>query len=83
MVVRMSTPDRNLVMDGPCQECGISYPPWFADHAIWNYVMSGGTSAREQGGMLCPRCFMLRAEPHYAFRLVWRLTISDRSGGDA
>lgn len=65
--------------DGPCQECGEAYPIWFTDNAVWNYVLSGGTSTREQGGMLCPRCFMAKAEPLYAAALTWRIAISDPS----
>jgi hypothetical protein len=45
-----------------CDECQQPYAVWFADNEVWNYVMSGGeTSAPEWPGMLCPRCFTLKA----------------------
>lgn len=48
--------------DGPCDDCGKPYPPWMAPHDVWNLVMGGPDAKDDPGGMLCPTCFIVRAE---------------------
>lgn len=58
----MST-SADVVLDGPCGDCGRPYPPWWAPHDWWNRVMSAGTATDDPGGLLCPTCFLIRAAP--------------------
>lgn len=41
--------------DTRCQECHHPYEPWSTNHRLWNRVMGS------DGGILCPRCFAIRA----------------------
>jgi len=45
-----------------CQECGGENPVWFAPHDLWNRVMGGEDCKDDPGGILCPVCFIRRAE---------------------
>lgn len=45
-----------------CDDCEQPYTVWFAPSPIWNFVMGGPEAKDDPGGMLCPRCFTLRAE---------------------
>ena len=45
-----------------CDDCQQPYAIWFAPNDIWNSTMGGPDATDDPGGMLCPRCFMLRAE---------------------
>lgn len=58
-----------------CDECRQPYAPWFTDNAVWNYVVGGPAATDDPGGMLCPRCFTLRAESKYGFPPVWRVAL--------
>lgn len=42
--------------DGPCMDCGRPCPVWSADNDVWNETV--GCSE----GLLCPTCFMYRAD---------------------
>lgn len=55
-----------------CDDCQKPYARWFADSPEWNLVMGGPEAKDDPGGMLCPRCFTLRAEKVYTLP-VWRL----------
>jgi hypothetical protein len=67
-----------------CDDCQQPYDVWFADNAVWNYVMSGGqTIEPEWPGMLCPRCFTLRATKVYETQPIWRLTLAAPHSGVA
>lgn len=72
--------------DGPCQVCGRHYPSWFAPHEVWNLVMGGPDAKDDPGGLLCPTCFVSRAEEN-GHLAVWALTqdrvITPASAGDA
>ncbi len=57
--------------DGPCDECGHHYPPWWIDHGVWNLTLGGPEVKGDPGGMLCPLCFMRKAAP---IRGAWHLT---------
>jgi hypothetical protein len=58
--------------DGPCEQCGVRYPPWWVDHAIWNRTLGGPDAKGDPGGMLCPNCFLRQAEP---VRGAWHITL--------
>lgn len=55
----------------PCQECGGITRVWCADDALWNEVVGS------PNGMLCPNCFIDRAEAAGKAPRVWRLTRAD------
>jgi len=51
--------------DIPCGDCETTNNPvWYTDSALWNDVM-GGHASEEASGILCPQCFMRRAENKY------------------
>jgi hypothetical protein len=57
--------------DGPCQVCGQPYPPWRADHTLWNLVMGGPDATDDPGGMLCPNHFLRLADDRAPMRGAW------------
>ncbi len=42
--------------DTKCQKCFGLNPVWYCDSLMWNTVMGN------DGGILCPTCFMLKAQ---------------------
>lgn len=48
--------------DGPCDDCKRHYPAWRAEHDTWNAVMGGPGATDDPGGLLCPTCFLTRAD---------------------
>jgi len=59
--------------DGPCQDCGRPYPAWFAPHEVWNLVMGGPIATDDPGGLLCPTCFLIRADREGVRPPAWRI----------
>lgn len=59
--------------DGRCQNCGRWNPVWFTDNDLWNLVMFGPDAKDDQGGIVCPVCFIAEAEAS-GIRLVWHVT---------
>lgn len=61
--------------DNPCGDCGTktNQPVWYTDNVFWNAVM-GGEEVRgnEKGAIICPQCFMERAEKKFAVQ-GWRI----------
>lgn len=58
--VRSASPagaDRQPVDRERCDDCDLYYSAWYADSDLWNAVIP------DRVGMLCPRCFLIRAEP--------------------
>jgi len=56
-----------------CQECGGGENPvWFAPHDLWNRVMGGEDCKDDPGGILCPVCFIRRAE-RVGIKEIWRV----------
>jgi len=55
-----------------CQECGGENPVWFAPHDLWNRVMGGEDCKDDPGGILCPVCFIRRAE-RVGIKEIWRV----------
>lgn len=60
-----------------CDDCQHPYDVWFADNEVWNLVLGGPEAKGDPGGMLCPRCFTIRAEAVYEIS-IWHLRL-DRS----
>lgn len=58
-----------------CQDCGRPAPVWFAPNALWNRVMGGPEATDDPGGMLCPCCFIARAERTVIVPTAWVLDI--------
>ena len=58
--------------DTRCQQCGRANPCWFTDNDLWNLVMFGPDATQDEGGVLCPQCFIARAEARN-IRVVWHL----------
>lgn len=54
-----------------CDDCQQRYAVWFAPSQIWNFVMGGPDAKDDPGGMLCPRCFTLRAEAVGVVPTAW------------
>jgi len=46
----------------PCQDCAGHNPVWFAPSPDWNFVIGGPDAKGDPGGMLCPNCYIRRAE---------------------
>jgi len=55
-----------------CQECGGENPVWFAPHDLWNRVMGGEDCKDDPGGILCPVCFIRKAEMA-GIKEIWRV----------
>jgi len=55
-----------------CQECGGENPVWFAPHDLWNRVMGGEDCKDDPGGIICPICFIRRAE-RVGIKEIWRV----------
>lgn len=60
--------------DQVCQECGGPNPVWFAPNELWNRVMGGPDATGDPGGVLCPACFIAKAEEHGQCPTAWVLT---------
>lgn len=45
-----------------CQDCDAENPVWFAPNADWNLAMGGAEAAGDPGGVVCPNCYIRRAE---------------------
>lgn len=61
-------------MCGPCQECGRPYPPWVARNEVWNLVMGGPEATDDPGGLMCPGCFLIKADDIFP-DTIWALEI--------
>lgn len=49
-----------------CDDCDQPYTVWYADSDLWNAVILNRVA------MLCPRCFLIRAEPVTEIaRITW------------
>jgi len=56
-----------------CDDCQSPYAVWFAPNPIWNLVIGGPDCKGDPGGMLCPRCFTLRAEAAGVKPTAWEV----------
>jgi hypothetical protein len=68
--VRLSN---ELIGDGPCQDCGSDNIRWSAESPFWNMVMGGPDSRDDPGGIVCVRCFVVRADAAGYNPDGWRL----------
>ncbi|ALJ12580.1 hypothetical protein [Sphingopyxis macrogoltabida] len=56
-----------------CDECARINPVWFAPNDIWNRAVGGAGAKDDPGGILCPNCFIARAEAAGIVPPAWRL----------
>ncbi len=45
-----------------CMDCRTPVISWRAPNALWNLVMGGPEANDDPGGIVCPNCFLIRAE---------------------
>ncbi|ODU36613.1 MAG: hypothetical protein ABS88_00030 [Sphingopyxis sp. SCN 67-31] len=45
-----------------CDACGQANPVWFAPSPLWNLVVGGPDATDDPGGIVCPICFIEKAE---------------------
>ncbi len=58
--------------DAPCADCGREFNPvWWTDNVFWNDVMGDNVVGNERMKIICPLCFMARAEQKY--NCAWRI----------
>jgi len=62
-----------------CMDCRQPYAVWFAPNHIWNLVMGGPGAQGDPGGILCPRCFTLRAEAAGVVPTAWIVMPEDEA----
>lgn len=74
MVLAQHPAERVTGVELHCDDCQQPYATWYAGNAVWNLVMGGPEQADDPGGMLCPRCFALRAEKVYEIP-IWHLRL--------
>ena len=48
--------------DRKCDACHRDNPVWFAPSPLWNLVIGGPEATDDPGGVLCPICFIEKAE---------------------
>lgn len=48
--------------EATCDDCSGPTLSWRAPDSIWNQVLGGLHATDDPGGMLCPNCFIKRAE---------------------
>lgn len=56
-----------------CQGCGRRYDRWWAPQPLWDELIGN------YGGLLCPRCFTVRAEA-VGVRVCWTPMVTSRDG---
>lgn len=56
-----------------CQDCARDNPVWFAPNAVWNLALGGPDAKGDPGGILCPLCFIRRAEAAGIVPTGWEL----------
>jgi len=56
--------------NGPCKDCGGRNFPWRAPHELWESVMECEPGA---GGVVCAKCFVIRAYAKGITRYIWHL----------
>jgi hypothetical protein len=60
-----------------CDACGRDAEVWYAPSPLWNLVMGGPEATDDPGGMLCPGCFIDRAESAGIKPTAWVLQPED------
>lgn len=64
-----------------CDECGRPNPVWFAPSDVWNLAVGGADATDDPGGVLCPICFIAKAETAGIKPNGWRIEPEGRSNG--
>jgi hypothetical protein len=54
-----------------CEDCEGNVLVWFAPNALWNRVKGGVEATDDPGGVLCPNCFIKRAEAMGVVPTAW------------
>jgi hypothetical protein len=66
-----------------CDDCGDAFHSWFAPNLLWNLVIGGKEAKDDPGGLLCPNCFIGRAEIVGISPSAWKIEpCYDPSKGD-
>ena len=65
-----------------CQDCGGDNPVWFAPSPDWNLVLGGPEAKGDPGGMLCPNCYIRRAEAAGLRPTAWVVSQEAHIGAD-
>lgn len=60
-----------------CEDCGAEPLVWFAPNSLWNRVKGGPEAKDDPGGMLCPNCFIKRAEALGIKPTAWIISMED------
>lgn len=63
-----------------CEDCGGPTFSWTAPDELWNAVQGGPIAADDPGGMLCPNCFIRKAEASGIAPPAWTLYASLPAG---
>src|SRR4051812_19830995 len=66
-------PDEAPHPEKACQDCGGRNPVWFAPNSVWNLVMGGPDAKGDPGGIICPVCFIQRANACGVPNTGWEL----------
>lgn len=59
--------------EGSCQDCGCSYGVWFAPNDVWNFVMADYEGEKKRPSVICPTCFIKRADEEGVDCTGWEL----------
>lgn len=54
-----------------CEDCHGETLVWRAPDLLWNLVIGGPEAKSDPGAMLCPNCFIRRAEAQGIKPIVW------------
>lgn len=63
-----------------CDDCSRVNPVWFAPSDVWNLVVGGPDATDDPGGVLCPICFIAKAEAMGIKPNGWRIEPEARNG---
>jgi hypothetical protein len=66
-----SSPPVQTAEGQPCDDCGRPSLVWFAPNDLWNRVQGGPDATDDPGGMLCPYCFIMKAEKSGVKPTAW------------
>jgi hypothetical protein len=72
-----NAPARVVGVELTCDDCQQPYDVWYADNDVWNLVMGGPHALGDPGGMICPRCFTIRAAVTYSEAAIWHLVLDN------
>lgn len=81
LIIQPAEQQSNAGGDGPCEDCGQSALNWFAPNTLWNLVKGGPDATDDPGGLLCPNCFIRRAETAGIVPTAWVVDREDLTAG--